>query len=90
MGWNDWIVAPPGFDAFQCVGECRFPLTDHLNGTNHAIVQTLVNGVNPSAVPQACCVPTELSKVSMLYIDEYEKITLKNYDNMVVEGCGCR
>ena len=23
-------------------------------------------------------------------IDEYEKIVLKNYENMVVEGCGCR
>ena len=61
-----------------------------MNGTNHATVQTLVNGVNPAAVPPACCVPTELSSVSLLFLDEYEKVTLKNYENMVVEGCGCR
>ncbi len=90
VGWNDWIVAPPGYDAFACLGECRFPLPDHLNGTNHAIVQTLVNGVNPSAVPKACCVPTDLSPISMLYFNEYEKVVLQNYENMVVEGCGCR
>ena len=90
VGWDDWIVAPPGFDAFRCQGECRFPLADHLNGTNHAIVQTLVNGVTPSAVPQACCVPTDTSPISMLYLDEYGKITLNNYEDMVVEGCGCR
>jgi len=90
VGWNDWIVAPPGYDAHFCHGDCLFPLAEHLNATNHAIVQTMVNSVNPSAVPRACCVPTELSPISMLYLDEYEKVVLKNYENMVVEGCGCR
>jgi len=90
VGWNDWIVAPPGYHAFFCHGECPFPMADHLNSTNHAIVQTLVNSVNPSQVPRACCVPTELSPISMLYLDEYDKVVLKNYKDMVVEGCGCR
>ncbi|KAM6163792.1 bone morphogenetic protein 2 [Rhynchocyon petersi] len=89
VGWNDWIVAPPGYHAFYCHGDCPFPLADHLNSTNHAIVQTLVNSVN-SKVPKACCVPTELSAISMLYLDENEKVVLKNYQDMVVEGCGCR
>lgn len=90
VGWNDWIVAPPGYQAYYCHGECPFPLADHLNSTNHAIVQTLVNSVNPSLVPKACCVPTELSPISMLYLDELDKVVLKNYQDMVVEGCGCR
>lgn len=89
VGWNDWIVAPPGYHAFYCQGECPFPLADHLNSTNHAIVQTLVNSVN-SNIPRACCVPTDLSPVSLLYLDEYERVILKNYQDMVVEGCGCR
>lgn len=89
VGWNDWIVAPPGYQAFYCHGDCPFPITDHLNSTNHAIVQTLVNSVN-SSIPKACCVPTELSAISMLYLDEYDKVVLKNYQEMVVEGCGCR
>ncbi|MED6257651.1 Bone morphogenetic protein 2 [Ataeniobius toweri] len=87
--WNEWIVAPPGYHAYYCHGECPFPLPDHLNATNHAIVQTLVNSVN-SNIPRACCVPTELSPISLLYLDEYEKVILKNYQDMVVEGCGCR
>ncbi|EMP33101.1 Bone morphogenetic protein 4 [Chelonia mydas] len=85
VGWNDWIVAPPGYQAFYCHGDCPFPLADHLNSTNHAIVQTLVNSVNAS-IPKACCVPTELSAISMLYLDEYDKVVLKNYQEMVVEG----
>jgi len=90
VGWNDWIVAPPGYNAYFCHGECPFPMADHLNSTNHAIVQTLVNSVNPGAVPRACCVPTDLSPISMLYLDESDKVVLKNYKDMVVEGCGCR
>lgn len=90
VGWSDWIVAPPGYDAYYCQGECNFPFAEHLNTTNHAIVQTLVNSVNPSKVPKACCVPTQLNPISMLYLDEEAKVVLKNYKEMAVVGCGCR
>lgn len=90
VGWDDWIVAPPGYRAYFCQGGCTFPLPEHINATNHAIVQTLVHSVNSQAVPEPCCVPTELSPISMLYLDEHEKVTLKNYQDMVVQGCGCR
>nr|WAH70828.1 decapentaplegic [Colaphellus bowringi] len=90
VGWSDWIVAPPGYDAFYCQGECNFPLASHLNTTNHAIVQTLMNSVNPQKVPKSCCVPTHLNPVSMLYLNEENKVVLKNYKEMVVVGCGCR
>ncbi|KAF5294025.1 hypothetical protein FQA39_LY13579 [Lamprigera yunnana] len=90
VGWSDWIVAPPGYDAYYCHGDCNFPLAEHLNTTNHAIVQTLVNSVSPSKVPKACCVPTQLNAISMLYLDEENKVVLKNYKEMAVVGCGCR
>ncbi|XP_066245557.1 protein decapentaplegic-like [Euwallacea similis] len=90
VGWKDWIVAPPGYDAYYCHGECRFPLADHLNTTNHAIVQTLMNSMSPMTVPKACCVPTQLNSISMLYLDVDNKVVLKNYREMVVTGCGCR
>lgn len=88
--WDDWIVAPPGYAAYYCDGNCPFPLNGNLNTTNHAIVQTLVHAVDSRAAPKACCVPTSLSSISMLYLDEHEKVILKVYDDMVVEGCGCR
>ncbi|XP_064158384.1 bone morphogenetic protein 16 [Anguilla rostrata] len=89
VGWNKWIVAPSGYHAFFCLGECRFPLADHMNSSSHAMVQTLVNSVN-GAVPRACCVPTALSPIAMLYLDQHDRVVLKNYEDMVVEGCGCR
>ncbi|KAG0724400.1 Bone morphogenetic protein 2-A [Chionoecetes opilio] len=90
VGWDDWIVAPLGYDAYFCKGECNFPLHDSLNTTNHAVVQTLVNSRFPDRVPKACCVPTELSPISLLYVDDDKKFVLKNHQDMVVEGCGCR
>ncbi|XP_023209602.1 bone morphogenetic protein 4-like [Centruroides sculpturatus] len=90
VGWNDWIVAPPGYNAYYCHGICQFPLSAHMNATNHAVIQTLVHSTNPATIPQACCVPTELSAIAMLYVDEYDTVVLKNYQDMVVEGCGCR
>lgn len=90
VGWDDWIIAPPGYNAYFCHGDCPFPLPDHLNATNHAIVQTLVNSANPASVPRACCVPSELSSISMLYKDQNDNVVLHTYRDMVVEGCGCR
>ncbi|XP_068144378.1 protein decapentaplegic-like [Drosophila tropicalis] len=90
VGWSDWIVAPPGYDAFYCHGKCPFPLADHLNSTNHAVVQTLVNNIDPGKVPKACCVPTQLEGISMLYLNDQSTVVLKNYQDMTVVGCGCR
>uniref|UniRef100_A0A1I8P6N3 Protein decapentaplegic n=1 Tax=Stomoxys calcitrans TaxID=35570 RepID=A0A1I8P6N3_STOCA len=90
VGWSDWIVAPPGYDAFYCQGKCPFPLADHFNSTNHAVVQTIVNNINPGKVPKACCVPTQLEGISMLYLNDQNTVVLKNYQDMTVVGCGCR
>jgi hypothetical protein len=50
LKWQDWIVAPDGYGAFYCAGECNFPLNAHMNATNHAIVQTLVHLMHPYKV----------------------------------------
>lgn len=47
LKWQDWIIAPDGYMAFYCSGDCNFPLNAHMNATNHAIVQTLVHLMNP-------------------------------------------
>lgn len=90
VGWEEWIIAPRGYEAYYCHGECPFPLGDHMNATNHAIVQTLIHDLNYNAVPKVCCVPTKFSQLYMLYKDNDNSVVLKKYRNMVVEGCGCR
>lgn len=116
---QDWIIAPEGYAAYYCEGECAFPLNSYMNATNHAIVQTLVSlkrslikgissvasalpedifcissvpqvhFINPETVPKACCAPTQLHGISVLYFDESSNVILKKYRNMVVRACGC-
>ncbi|KAM9757957.1 growth/differentiation factor 5 [Menidia menidia] len=90
MGWDDWIIAPLEYDAFHCDGACDFPIRSHLEPTNHAIIQTLINSMDPALTPPTCCVPTRLSPISILYIDAANNVVYKQYEDMVVESCGCR
>ncbi|KAG9474665.1 hypothetical protein GDO78_004787 [Eleutherodactylus coqui] len=86
---HDWIIAPEGYAAYYCEGECAFPLNSYMNATNHAIVQTLVHFINPDTVPKPCCAPTQLTAISVLYFDDSSNVILKKYRNMVVRTCGC-
>ncbi|XP_041933429.1 growth/differentiation factor 6-B [Alosa sapidissima] len=90
LGWDDWIIAPLDYEAHHCEGVCDFPLRSHLEPTNHAIIQTLMNSMRPGTMPPSCCVPSKLSPISILYIDAGNNVVYKQYEDMVVEACGCR
>lgn len=90
VGWTDWVVSPSGFPTYFCQGECSYPLESHLNYTNHATIQAILNSMNPASVPLPCCVPTDLSPITLLYYDVSGNIVVRRYHDMVVEGCGCR
>ncbi|KAB0340155.1 hypothetical protein FD754_023367, partial [Muntiacus muntjak] len=84
LGWLDWVIAPQGYSAYYCEGECSFPLDSCMNATNHAILQSLVHLMKPDAVPKACCAPTKLSATSVLYYDSSNNVILRKHRNMVV------
>ncbi|KAJ8005845.1 hypothetical protein DPEC_G00122140 [Dallia pectoralis] len=91
IGWDSWILAPAGYEAFECSGVCTYPLTKHVTPTKHAIVQTLVSMKSPQRVSRACCVPTKLDPISLLYLDDTGVVTYKyKFEGMVVAECGCR
>lgn len=91
IGWDSWILAPTGYEAFECSGVCTYPLTKHVTPTKHAIVQTLVSMKSPQRVARACCVPTKLDPISLLYLDDTGVVTYKyKFEGMVVAECGCR
>uniref|UniRef100_T1JIA9 TGF-beta family profile domain-containing protein n=1 Tax=Strigamia maritima TaxID=126957 RepID=T1JIA9_STRMM len=91
INYDTWILAPSGYEAYECTGKCYFPLSDHLTPTKHAIMQTLLHTVAPKKTSRACCVPTKLDPISVLYVENNESVTFKfHYDDMVVAECGCR
>jgi hypothetical protein len=89
LEWQDWIIAPNGYQASYCEGECTFPLNAQMNATNHAIVQTLVNLMSQHAAPKPCCAPTKMGAISVMYFDDDSNVILKKYRNMQVMACGC-
>ncbi|XP_060601692.1 bone morphogenetic protein 10-like [Ruditapes philippinarum] len=91
IGWHTWIIAPRGFQAYQCAGKCTFPLSEHWSPSKHAVIQTLMHSYHPKRAARSCCVPTKLDPISILYIDEQGVVTYKyRYDGMVVASCGCQ
>lgn len=91
IGWDSWILAPTGYEAFECTGVCTYPLTKDVTPTKHAVIQTLVSLKSPQVVSRACCVPTELDPISLLYLDDAGVVTYQyKFEGMVVAKCGCR
>lgn len=90
IGWDTWIIQPLGYEAYECKGACNLPMTSEVSPTKHAIVQSLLSAKSPERTSRACCVPTKLDPISLLY-HENGVVTFKHkYEGMVVAECGCR
>lgn len=93
IGWNDWIIAPSGYHANYCEGDCPNHMAS-ISGSSLSFHSTVINhyrmrGYSPFQNIKSCCVPTRLRAMSMLYYNEEQKIIKKDIQNMIVEECGC-
>ncbi|CAL8347961.1 unnamed protein product [Merluccius merluccius] len=93
IGWNDWIIAPPGYHANYCEGDCPRHATS-ATGSSLSFHSTVIShyrmrGYSPFQNIKSCCVPTRLRAMSMLYYNEEQKIIKKDIQNMIVDECGC-
>ncbi|XP_075586595.1 uncharacterized protein LOC124500482 isoform X1 [Dermatophagoides farinae] len=79
IGWNNWILQPPGYNANYCKGQC-----DVSHARYH---HTTVIGKYP--IIKLCCSPREMSSISLIYVDNDYNIYQKNLPNMVVKSCDC-
>ncbi|CAB1351077.1 unnamed protein product [Coregonus sp. 'balchen'] len=59
----------------------------HVNSGRQACWK--VHLLKPDEVPKACCAPTKLSPISVLFCDDNNNVILKKHHNMVVKTCGC-
>ncbi|XP_037120901.1 bone morphogenetic protein 10-like [Syngnathus acus] len=90
ISWDSWIIQPVGYEAYMCNGVCGPPMTSEVSPTKHAIVQTLLSVKSPERASRACCVPTKLEPISLLYYDNGVITFNHKYEGMVVAECGCR
>lgn len=94
VGWHRWVIAPRGFLANFCQGECSLPAALPAPGgppaLNHAVLRALMHAAAPGAPGLPCCVPARLSPISVLFFDNSDNVVLRHYEDMVVDECGCR
>ncbi|XP_072320279.1 inhibin beta A chain-like [Eucyclogobius newberryi] len=93
IGWNDWIIAPSGYHANYCEGDCPSHVAS-ITGSSLSFHSTVIGhyrmrGYSPFQNLRSCCVPTRLRAMSMLYYNEEQKIIKKDIQNMIVDECGC-
>lgn len=64
----DWILAPEGYDAYYCSGDCPFMyLSEQKSSLYYTFVIARANYNNPMASPRPCCTPAALSALSIMY-----------------------
>ncbi|KAK5849534.1 hypothetical protein PBY51_013862 [Eleginops maclovinus] len=93
IGWSDWIIAPQGYHANYCEGDCPSHVAS-ITGSTLSFHSTVIShyrmrGYSPFQNLRSCCVPTRLRAMSMLYYNEEQRINKKDIQNMIVDECGC-
>lgn len=90
LGWDDWIIAPPGYYANYCRGDCaaghRTPDT-FLNYYTHVIEE--YRKMDRLVGMQPCCAPLKFSPMSLIYYGPDSNIIKRDLPKMVVDECGC-
>ena len=90
LGWGNWLLSPPRYNAFYCHGHCKTPLDKYTRPTNHAIIQSMVHSMDSNFVPPACCVPTEFDVLPVLSLDGNDRVVYKLKKGLIAIHCGCR
>ncbi|KAK7867409.1 hypothetical protein R5R35_003838 [Gryllus longicercus] len=90
LGWDDWIIAPRGYYANYCQGDCggvhRTPDTYQ---NYHTHVMEEIRKVDPLSGMQPCCAPLKFSSMSLIYFSPDSNIIKRDLPKMVVDECGC-
>lgn len=86
IGWDDWILAPPGYEAHYCDGSCPHGFKV---ANTFASIQSILHHKHKADIPAPCCVPTELSPLTILHYDEHGQYTFSDHPDMIVEDCRC-
>ncbi|XP_019870025.2 bone morphogenetic protein 4 isoform X2 [Aethina tumida] len=82
LHWNNFIIYPEGYTAFDCFGKCT--VNDDEIANNH------IKLLDFFKQRLSLCVPITYLPLPIMYYDTFGNIVLKNYENMIATNCGCR
>lgn len=85
------IILPNSYNANNCVGPCRSPLSTRVHGSySHTILLLRMHEQGHQVMRPPCCIPVKYSKKNMISFVPDQGMIIKSYPNMVAESCGCR
>lgn len=89
LGWDDWVIAPNGYFANYCRGDCSGPRTPDAFVNHHSHLIEEYRRMDRLAGLQPCCTPVKFSSTSLIYYGPDKNIIKRDLPKMVVEECGC-
>ncbi|XP_074113760.1 protein 60A-like [Cotesia typhae] len=90
IGWDKTILAPPGYEAWDCVGMCKYPVGDFMNGTFHTVIKELYQNYNKNRFDKSHCVPIAYDSMKFLFFSDLNTVVIKNNNDAITTACGCR
>ena len=62
-------------------------MDSHLNSTNHGTFNSFLHSLDPTVTDGACCVPTSLKPLHLLYLDQDDRVSFFwNTGNKIILG----
>jgi bone morphogenetic protein 2/4 len=89
LGMNH-IIAPIAYEAYYCDGVCPIYSSDLHETSLYSFLRNRQRLESGLKIPGACCVPTQLESLNVLYLNAKENIIMTSFPGMVVSSCGCR
>ncbi|KAJ7308227.1 hypothetical protein JRQ81_008748 [Phrynocephalus forsythii] len=85
------IILPESYNANNCVGPCRSPLSTRIHDYyQHTIFLLRMYEQGTPVTRPPCCIPVKYSKFHMITVTQDQGVVVKAFPNMVAESCGCR
>uniref|UniRef100_A0A670K286 Muellerian-inhibiting factor n=1 Tax=Podarcis muralis TaxID=64176 RepID=A0A670K286_PODMU len=86
-----YIIFPEWYDANNCAGPCRFPLSSRVpDYYSHTLFLLRVQEQGLPLERAPCCVPVRYSRSIIVTFTNDQGMKVKAYPDMVAEECGCR
>ncbi|KAJ8932966.1 hypothetical protein NQ318_004477 [Aromia moschata] len=89
LGWDNWVIAPQGYYANYCRGDCGHHRTPDTYVTYHTHVIEGMRQTQHLSGMTPCCAPLKFSSMSMIYYGAGSTLIKRDLPKMVVDECGC-
>lgn len=85
-----WIYYPTNYSISYCSGTCTGLMDSRIS--NHAFLRNkyhMATQYKNRHIPFPCCVPSLLSPLTLLYVDDNQNVLVSQMPNMIVRKCSC-